>query len=89
MILYFGKEWSYLEENNLIYNKPTENGNSFYISKRDLETISSPFDQSPILNSPNNSVSAPQDLQNNLCLTSNGVETLDKFIDATLFNFTQ
>ena len=79
----------YFEENKVICNKPTKNGNSFYISKRDRETISSPIDKTPIINSSNNSVSTPQDLQHNLSLISNGTDTLDKFIDATLFNLTQ
>ena len=47
----------YLEENKVIYNKPTKYGNSFYISKRDRETISSPIDKTPVINSPTNSVS--------------------------------
>ena len=79
----------YLEENKIIYNKPTKNGNYFYISKRNRETISSPIDKTPVINSPNNSASTPQDLQHNLSLISNGIDTLDKFIDATLFNLTQ
>ena len=79
----------HFEENKVIYNKPTKNGNSFYISKRDREIISSPIDKTPIINSSNNSVSTPQDLQHNLSLISNGTDTLDKFIDATLFNLTQ
>ena len=49
----------YLQENKVIYNKPRKNGNSFYIWKRNRETISSPIDKTP--------------------------DTLDKFIDATLF----
>ena len=61
----------------------------FYISKRDRETISSPIDKTPVINSPNNSVLTPQDLQHNLSLISNDIDTLDKFIDATLFNLTQ
>ena len=79
----------YLEENKIIYNKPTKNGNYFYISKRNRETISSPIDKTPVINSPNNSASTPQDLQHNLSLISNGIDTLDKFIDATVFNLTQ
>ena len=80
----------YFEENKVIYNKPTKNGNSFYISKRDRETISSPIDKTPIINSSNNSVSTPQDLQHNLSLISNGTDgTTVQFIDATLFNLTQ
>ena len=66
-----------------------KNGNYFYILKRDRETISSPVDKTPVINSPNNSVSTPQDLQRNLSLISNGIDTLDKFIDASLFNLTQ
>ena len=79
----------YLEENKVIYNKPTKNGNSYYISKRDRETISSSIDKIPVINSPTNSVSSTKDLQHNLSLISNGIDTLDKFIDATLFNLTQ
>ena len=76
----------YLQENKVIYNKPRKNGNSFYIWKRNRETISSPIDKTPVINSPSNSVSTPKDLQHNLSLISNGIDTLDKFIDATLFN---
>ena len=50
----------YLEENKVIYNKPTKNGNSFYISKRDRKTISSPIDKAPVINSLTNSVSTPK-----------------------------
>ena len=53
----FWKRMKYLEENKVIYNKLIKNGNSFYISKRDRETISSPIDQTPVINSLNNSVS--------------------------------
>ena len=79
----------YLEENELIYNKPTKNGNSFDISNRDRETASSPIDQKAVINFLNNSVSTPQGLEDNLSIVSNGIDTLDKFIDATLFNLTQ
>ena len=41
----FLERMKYLEDNKVIYNKPTKNGNYFYISKRDRETISSPVDQ--------------------------------------------
>ena len=41
----FLERMKYLEENTVIYNKPRKNGNYFYISKRDRETISSPVDQ--------------------------------------------
>ena len=47
------------------------------------------IDQTPIIDSLNNSVSTPQDFQDNLSLVFNGIDTLDKFIDAILFNFTQ
>ena len=77
------------EENKVIYNKPTKNENSFYFSKRDQETISYPIDKTPVVNSSNNSVSIPQDLQHNISLISNSIDTYDKFIDATLFNLTQ
>ena len=85
----FSESKKYLEENKVIYNKPTKNGNSFYISKRDRETTSSPIDKTPVIHSPNNSVSTPQDLQHNLSLISNGIDTLDKFIHVTLFTLTQ
>ena len=85
----FWERMKYLEENKVIYNKSTKNGNSFYISKRDRATISSPTDKTPVINSPTYSVSTPQDLQHNLSLISNGIDTLDKFMDATLFNLTQ
>ena len=54
----FWERMKYLEENEVIYNKPTTNGNSFYFSKRDRETASSLIDQAPVINSPNNSVSS-------------------------------
>ena len=52
----FLERMKYLEENTVIYNKPTKNGNYFYISKRDRETISSPVDQTPVMKSPKNSI---------------------------------
>ena len=66
----------------------TKKGNSFYLPKRDWETVSSPIDETPVINSLNKCVSTPQDFQDNLsilCL-SNGIDTSDKFINATLFN---
>ena len=57
----FWERMRYLEENKVIYNKQAKNGNSFYISKRDRETIFSPTDKTSVINSPNNSVSTPQD----------------------------
>ena len=62
----FWERMKYLAENKVICNKPTKNANSFYISKRDRETNSSPIDKTPVINSLNNSVSTPQDLQHNL-----------------------
>ena len=85
----FWERMKYLEENKVIYNKPKKNGNYFYIPKRGQEIVSSPIDQKPIIDSLNNSVSTPQDFQDNLSLVFNGIDTLDKFIDAILFNFTQ
>ena len=85
----FWEIMKYLVENKVIYNKPTKNGNSSYISKRDRDMIFSPIDKAPVIDCPNNSVSNAQDLQHNLSLISNGIDTLDKFIDATLFNLTQ
>ena len=76
----------YLKENEVIYNKPTKKRNSCYISKRDRETVFSPIDQTPVINCPSKPVSTPQGLQDNLSTISNGIDTLDKFIDATLFN---
>ena len=52
----FLERMKYLEENTVIYNKPRKNGNYFYISKRDRETISSPVDQTPVMKSPKNSI---------------------------------
>ena len=49
----------YLEENEVIYKKPTINGNPLYVSKRNRETVSSPIDQIPVINSSNNSVLTP------------------------------
>ena len=43
MIVYFGKKMKYLEENKIIYNKPTKNGNYFIFPKDILEIFSSPF----------------------------------------------
>ena len=43
MIVYFGKKMKYLEENKVIYNKPTKNGNYFIFPKDILEIFSSPF----------------------------------------------
>ena len=57
--------------------------------KRDLEIVSSPIDQTPVINSGNNSVSTSQDLQDNISIIHNSTDTLDKFIDATLFNLGQ
>ena len=57
--------------------------------KGDRETISSPIDQTPVINSPNNCESIPQDLQDNPSLISNGIDTSDKFIDEASFNFMQ
>ena len=85
----FWEVMKYLVENKVIYNKPTKNGNSSYISKRDRDMIFSPIDKAPVIDCPNNSVSNAQDLQHNLSLISNGIDTLDKFIDATLFNLSQ
>ena len=85
----FWERMKYLQENEVIYNKPTENGNLFNISRRDRETVFSPIDQTPVINSPNNSASTPQDLQDNFSIIRNGIDTLEKFIDATLFNLTQ
>ena len=86
----FWERMKYLEQNEVICNKPTKNGNSFYTSKRDWETVSSPIDQTPVMKSPNNYVSTPQDLEDNLSILylPNDIETLDKF-DTTLFNLTQ
>ena len=81
----FWERMKYLEEIEVIYNKPTKMGTE----KRGRETVFSPIDQKPAINSPNNSVSTPQDLQDNLSIISSGIDTLDKFIDATLFNITQ
>ena len=75
----------YLEEIEVIYNKPTKMGTE----KRGRETVFSPIDQKPAINSPNNSVSTPQDLHDNISIISSCIDTLDKFIDATLFNITQ
>ena len=77
------------EENKIIYNKPTKNGNSFYTSKSDRETVSSPIDETLEINSSNNYISIPQDLQDNLPLINNSIDILDKFIDATVFHFTE
>ena len=60
MTVYFGKELKYLEENKVIYNKQTKNGNYFYIPKRDRETISSPINKTPVIYSPNNSILTPK-----------------------------
>ena len=54
----------YLKKNEVVYNKPTKNENSFYILRRDRETFSSPIDQAPVINSSNNSVSTFEDLHN-------------------------
>ena len=78
----------YLAENEVIYNKWTKYGKSFYISKRDWETVSSPVDQTPVINSRNNSISTPQGLEDNLSIINNSVDALDKFIDGTLFDLT-
>ena len=53
---FFSERMKYLEENETIYDKQTRNENSFYIWKKDQETVSSPIDQTPVINSPNNSV---------------------------------
>ena len=58
----YSEKMKYLEENKVNYKKPRKNGNSFYICKRDRESISSSIDQKPVINSPNNYVSNPQDL---------------------------
>ena len=50
----FWENMKYFEENKVIYNKPRKNGNSFYIWKRNRETISSPIDKTPVINSPSN-----------------------------------
>ena len=55
----FWKRMKYLEENEVIYKKPTINGNPLYVSKRNRETVSSPIDQIPVINSSNNSVLTP------------------------------
>ena len=49
----FWERIKYLGKNEVIYNKQTKNGNSFYISKRDSETDSSVIDQTPLINSLN------------------------------------
>ena len=75
----FWERMNYLEENEVIFNKLSKNGNLFYNSKRNQETSFS--------NWPNtcNKLSKqfgidPQDLQDNLSLISNGIEiSLDKF----------
>ena len=54
----FWERMKYHEENEVIYNKPIKNENSFYISKRDRET--SPIGQTPVINSLNNSISPPR-----------------------------
>ena len=79
----------YLKKNEVVYNKPTKNENSFYILRRDRETFSSPIDQAPVINSSNNSVSTSEDLLDNISIISNSIDILDKFIDTTLFNLTQ
>ena len=85
MIVYSRKEWSTLKRIKLSAINLTKYGYSLYISKRDWETIFSPFDQTLLIISPNNSVSTLQDLQNNLSLKSNAIDSLNKFIDATFF----
>ena len=85
MIVYSRKEWSTLKRIKLSAINLTKYGYSLYISKRDWETIFSPIDQTLLIISPNNSVSTLQDLQNNLSLKSNGIDSLNKFIDATFF----
>ena len=52
---------------------------------RFLKTVCSPIDQTPVINSPNNSLLIPQDLKENLSIISNGIDNLDKPIYATLF----
>ena len=79
----------YLKKNEVVYNKPTKNENSFYILRRDRETFSSSIDQAPVINSSNNSVSTFEDLLDNISIISNSIDILDKFIDTTLFNLTQ
>ena len=51
---------NYLEENEVISDKLTKNENLFYNSKRNQETVPFPIDQTPVINSPNNSVSTPK-----------------------------
>ena len=38
---FFWERMKYLEENEVIYNKPKNRGNLFYISRREWETVSS------------------------------------------------
>ena len=43
----------FLEENGLVYDKPTKNGN-YNISQKKPEVVSSRIDQTPLSNFPNN-----------------------------------
>ena len=53
----FWERMKYLEENEVIYNKPTKM-EILFIFRKDRETTS-PTDKAPVINSPNNSVATP------------------------------
>ena len=76
MMVYFGKEWSTLKRMKIFLINLQKNGNSFYISKSDWKTVSSPIDQTSLINSPRNSVLIPQDLQDNLSIIKNSTDKL-------------
>ena len=79
---------TYLEENEVLYNKPTKKRNTFHILKKDREIVPSANGLAAVINFSNNSVSATQDLQG-LSIISNSTDALDKLINATSFKLSQ
>ena len=73
MIVCFGKKRNILKRIKLFIINRQKTEIIFIFPKEILETFSSPFDQKPEINSPNNSVSTPQYLQYNISLISNGI----------------
>ena len=80
---------TYLEENEVLYNKPTKKRNTFDILKKDREIVPSPNGLAAVINFSNNSVSTTQDLQDSLSIISNSTDALDKLINATSFKLSQ